>query len=228
MATTKESSAVALLERWRALDQKSLQRMEGLARVGARLFGDRGYLNVTMDDVATEGGVSKGGVYHYFQTKAEILFFIVNMTIDDLLRGLPEELYIAAPGRERIRLVMKRQLDYYYGHLYEVKTLLNDRKLLTREFLQLVDLKEQRYFRLVETEVAHMLPGADAGKLAAVTFAFFGLCNWIPSWYRPGGPLGIDEIRDINFSIFMDGLGSLAVRSQHHLEEQASPGESIG
>jgi AcrR family transcriptional regulator len=210
MTTGKKSSAVALLERWRALDRKSLLRMDALAKVGARLFGERSYLDVTMEDIASEGKVSKGGVYHYFQTKEEILFFIVNTAIDDLLRGLPEEIYVVEPGRERIRILMQRQLDYYYGHLYEVKTLLNDRKLLSREFMQLVDLKEQRYFHLVESEMQQLLGTQDRGKLATVTFAFFGLCNWIPSWYQPGGPLSIDEIRDINFSIFLDGVASLA------------------
>ena len=220
MATFENASAAALLERWRALDQKSLQRIEAMARAGARLFGERGYLNVTMEDIAGESGFSKGGVYHYFQSKEEILFFVVNMTIDELLRGLPEELCVTAPGRNRIRLLMKRQLDYYYGHLCEVKTLLNDRKLLSRELQQLIDLKEQRYFHIVEAELGHLFGFTDPGRLATVTFAFFGLCNWIPSWYRPGGPLGIDEICDINFAIFMGGISSLAVRAPAGASEQ--------
>jgi hypothetical protein len=92
--------------------------------------------------------------------------------------------------------------------------------LLSRELQQLIDLKEQRYFHIVEAELGHLFGFTDPGRLATVTFAFFGLCNWIPSWYRPGGPLGIDEICDINFSIFMGGISSLAARAPAGASEQ--------
>lgn len=203
------TSASDLLERWRALDDKAHARMRTVGRAAARLFGERGYLDVTMETIGTAAGLSKGGMYHYFQSKAEILFFVVNETIDDLLRGLPEELHTLPPGPERIGRLMKRQLDYYYGHLDEVKTLLNDRKLLPPPFAKLVDLKEQRYFRTVEHEIRAIVPSLDGGRLAAITFAFFGLCNWIPSWYRPDGPLSIDEIYEINFALFMRGLTAI-------------------
>lgn len=201
-------SVNALIERWNLLDAKATGRMRAVASVGARLFGEKGYQNVTMEDIAAESGISKGGIYYYFKSKTEILFFVVNTTIDDLLRGLPEELSIEPLARERVHMLMRRQLDYYYGHLHEVQTLLNDRKLLTRDFMRLVDLKEQRYFRIVEAQIADLVPGTDPGRLAALTFAFFGLCNWIPSWYRLDGPLSIDEICDVNFQLFIHGLSS--------------------
>jgi AcrR family transcriptional regulator len=203
------TQVIQLLERWKALDEKASNRMIAVGRAGARLFGETGYLNVTMEGIAAEGGMSKGGIYHYFESKAEILFFIVNKTIDDLLMGLPEELYSIDSGRDRVGSLMRRQLSYYYGHLDEVKTLLSDRKLLPLEFRRLVDLKEERYFHLVEREIALLAPHLDEGRLTTVTFAFFGLCNWIPSWYRPEGRLEIDEIFQVNFTLFMDGVRNI-------------------
>ena len=203
---TQTQHAIQLIERWKALDDKARNRMVAVGRAGARLFGKKGYLNVTMEGGAVEGGMSKGGIYHYFESKAEVLFFIVNKVIDDLLIGLPEELPGVPSNGDRLKALMRRHLSYYYGNLDEVKTLLNDRKLLPEEFRGLIDRKEERYFHLVESEIALLAPGIDAGSLTTVTFAFFGLCNWIPSWYKPEGRLEIDEIFQVNFTLFMGGV----------------------
>ncbi len=42
--------------------------------VGAtRLFAEQGYAETSMEDIAIEAGCSKGGLYHHFRTKTEVL-----------------------------------------------------------------------------------------------------------------------------------------------------------
>ena len=49
-----------------------------ILRTAARLFQQRGYDATSMNDVAAALKLSKGGLYHHFQSKDEILFEIMD------------------------------------------------------------------------------------------------------------------------------------------------------
>jgi len=49
-----------------------------ILRTAARLFQQRGYDATSMNDVAAALKLSKGGLYHHFQSKDEILFHIMS------------------------------------------------------------------------------------------------------------------------------------------------------
>src|SRR6202167_5728988 len=53
-----------------------------ILRTAARLFQQRGYDATSMNDVAAALKLSKGGLYHHFQSKDEILFEIMNHAMD--------------------------------------------------------------------------------------------------------------------------------------------------
>jgi AcrR family transcriptional regulator len=65
------------------------QRRNGLVDAAEKLFFERGYDNVTMDEIADEAEVNKALLYYYFKNK-EALFFAVD------LRGVRilHELYV--------------------------------------------------------------------------------------------------------------------------------------
>src|SRR5580700_2226665 len=53
-----------------------------ILRTAARLFQQRGYDATSMNDVAAALKLSKGGLYHHFQSKDEILFHIMSHAMD--------------------------------------------------------------------------------------------------------------------------------------------------
>ena len=58
------------------LTQKELIKMTAIAKVAAKLFNEEGYLETSMEDISAAAKLSKGGIYHYFSSKNEILYFI--------------------------------------------------------------------------------------------------------------------------------------------------------
>src|ERR1700733_9438786 len=43
-----------------------------IVKAAKRLFGERGFVGTTMDNVATAAHVAKGAVYHHFETKEAV------------------------------------------------------------------------------------------------------------------------------------------------------------
>lgn len=203
MSRRRESSEVA--------DGKRLR----IERAAAALFSGSGYLDVSMDQIAAKARISKGALYYYFEKKSQVLFAILARSMDALMDGLASELKTLSPGRERLSLIVRRQLSYYSEHLAEVRTLLNDRHCLDRAQLRDILARQQAYFDIVRRVVDETLGRTDdsrAGDAAStpLTFALFGMCNWIPGWYRQGGATSIDELIDMTTELYLNGLGHFA------------------
>ena len=50
-----------------------LRRRDEIIKAATNLFCERGYHDVTMDEIAEEMGVSKGTIYNYFSSKEKTL-----------------------------------------------------------------------------------------------------------------------------------------------------------
>src|ERR1700694_5036959 len=82
-----------------------------ILRAAARLFQQQGYDATSMNDVAAALKLSKGGLYHHFQSKDEILFHIMSHAMDTT-----EERVINAARRiegaeERLRTLIRLHIE---------------------------------------------------------------------------------------------------------------------
>ena len=87
-------------------------RRAQLLALGMRLFSERTYDEISMDDLAREAGVSKGLAYHYFRTKRD--FYVAGLR--EIARELLDKTTTIGadlPPIERIR----RGLDAYMDHV---------------------------------------------------------------------------------------------------------------
>ena len=85
-------------------------RREQLIAVGRELFQQRPYDQVSMDDVAAAAGVSKGLIFHYFDSKRDLYVEIIGRGANDLMQAsmVSENL----PPMERLVAGLHRYLEY--------------------------------------------------------------------------------------------------------------------
>ena len=107
-------------------DPKQSKKIRNIAKVAADLFSTRGYVDTSVDDIAAAARVTKGGVYHYFRSKTEILYFICSTYVDLDLENLEKSLSAIDGSVEKIRFIIFRHIDHYTTHEYAAKTLLNE------------------------------------------------------------------------------------------------------
>lgn len=67
-----------------------------------RCFQRKGYVNTTVDDIASEYGLSKGSIYWYYSSKKAVLIDIFKYWMDETLTGINEEITPLESSREKL------------------------------------------------------------------------------------------------------------------------------
>lgn len=188
------------------LNEKELARKHAIGRAAAKLFDEKGYLETSLKDISVEAKLSKGGIYYYFSNKHEILNFILDSYMDHLLEGLEEELKPIDNASSKIQFIMHRHLMLYNNKVPEAKAILLDAHNLPSEYFAAIAVKQKKYAQILADVLSEYFDGKmPMVKLKAVSYILFGMCNSIMHWHDPDGPIKLDELSDICFTIFSKG-----------------------
>ena len=168
-----------------------------ILRAAARLFQQRGYDATSMNDVAAALKLSKGGLYHHFQSKDEILFEIMNHAME-----ITQELVIAPVRRitgpeERLRALIRLHIEVVLSPRdREITVMLHENHPLPPALRKRINTRKKEYIHFVEGLITDVQMNAQRERHAkcAVTpragaFALLGMINWIYQWYKPEGDL---------------------------------------
>jgi AcrR family transcriptional regulator len=192
------------------MDQQKRTKSLRIAKVAARLFNSKGFLKTSMKDIAAASKISKGGIYHYFSSKDDILYFVLSNYMDKVMENLEEELEMIEDSSSRIRFIISRHTNLYVQNLSESKTLLHEVNCLSKRTFQIIAEKETTYFEIVSKVVSELFEERlTQDRLKIITFLLFGMCNWTYSWYDPKGNVKSEELSDLIYAIFMKGLSGL-------------------
>lgn len=181
--------------------------MARIAKSAARLFNEKGYLETSMDDISSAARLSKGGIYHYFSSKNEILYFISSNFMDLLLRGLKDDLDKVEDCFSKIKFFISRHIKFYTQYISEAKTVIHEAHLLPSEFFKVIAEKERQYLQIVSDILFEFFEGnIQKDQLKTIAFILFGTCNGIYYWYDPRGSITPQELSEIISDILCGGL----------------------
>ena len=169
-----------------------------ILRTAARLFQQRGYDATSMNDVAAALKLSKGGLYHHFQSKDEILFEIMDHAMEITRER------VLAPSRsildpeDRLRFLIRRHMEVVLSPRdREITVMLHENHPLPPTLRKRINQRKKEYVHFVESLIADVQrskhsKGAVSPRAAA--FALLGMINWIYQWYKPEGKLQADNL----------------------------------
>jgi len=187
----------------------TIEPRQEILRTAARLFQQQGYDATSMNDVAAALKLSKGGLYHHFQSKDEILFHIMSDAMD-----ITEERVINAARRvegaeERLRTLIRLHIEVVISEEdREITVMLHENHPLPAGFRRKINGRKKDYVHFVENLIADVQRQRNAPPRVtprAAAFALLGMINWVYQWYKPGGPLTGDEIVRQYTEIFFRG-----------------------
>jgi len=92
--------------KWR---RRKEARPRDIAAAALEIFGEKGFARARIDEIAARAGVSKGTLYLYFETKADIFRAVVRETVTPNIAAFEEAvLGLDMPFAELVRMLLPR------------------------------------------------------------------------------------------------------------------------
>lgn len=184
------------------------RRREIVARA-AELFDREGFANVGVGRIAEAVGLAKPTLYHYVSSKDELLTWIHEEFIDELLAARAMRSNDLPPEQE-LRAVIADILGLMASHRSHVRVFFEHHRELPEQARERVRTKRDAYQQHVEETIRR---GIADGVLRDVdpriaSFALFGMCNWAYQWFSTDGALSASAIADLYADLFLHGLAT--------------------
>jgi len=164
-----------------------------ILRTAARLFQQRGYDATSMNDVAAALKLSKGGLYHHFQSKDEILFEIMNHAMEITEDRVLAPARAVADPEARLRALIRLHIEVVLSPQdREITVMLHENHPLQPALRKRINARKKEYIHFVEdlmAEVQRVRHAKGSVSPRAAAFALLGMINWIYQWYKPEGAL---------------------------------------
>jgi AcrR family transcriptional regulator len=151
-----------------------------------------------MNDVAAALKLSKGGLYHHFQSKDEILFEIMNHAMEMTQERVIAPVRSIADPLERLRALIRLHIEVVLSPRdREITVMLHENHPLPPALRKRINYRKKEYVHFVESLIADV-QRSQAAKTAvsprAAAFALLGMINWIYQWYKPEGELQANNL----------------------------------
>ncbi|RXT04192.1 TetR/AcrR family transcriptional regulator [Ammoniphilus sp. CFH 90114] len=184
--------------------EKSIR--DRIIETSLRLFEAHGYHRVTVDQIVKESATSKGGFYHNFKSKDELLYTIHDHFISYVLEKGQEAYELWNTPTERLHAIIKSfvmMIDLYKS---EVTVFYQESSYLAPEYYREIEMKRDRYKELMFQVIQEGMECGEFRKelpVPIISMAIFGMVNWIYKWYQKNGRYTIEEIANIYADIIL-------------------------
>ncbi|WP_426421753.1 TetR/AcrR family transcriptional regulator [Bradyrhizobium genosp. A] len=180
--------------------------MSILAR-SARLFAENGYGGASTAMIAEACGVSKALMYHYYSSKVDVLFDILDHHLKYLLDVAEAASRSAGSSGERLFAISSALLDAYRGADAEHQVQISSLKLLPPAQQEVLKSLERRLVAIVSEAIAGAIPSLANRRdaLTPLTMSLFAMLNWHFLWYREGKGLTREAYAKIATTLILAG-----------------------
>jgi AcrR family transcriptional regulator len=179
-----------------------------ILRTSARLFRERGYDATSMNDISAALKLSKGGLYHHFRSKDEILFRIMNHAMDITEERVLAPVRKVSDPEERLRALIRLHIQLVLrARDREITVILHENHPLPAGLRKRVNARKKEYIHFVENLIGEVqrIRNTRSVSARAAAFALLGMVNWIYQWYKAEGVLREDDLVQQYTEIFFSG-----------------------
>ena len=179
-----------------------------ICRTAAQIFRDRGFDATSVSDVARALGMTKAGLYHYFESKEALLFEIMTYGLDRVRDEVVVPVRDIRDPEERLRQIIVRHACIATRSRGAVTQLNDEIRALPPAARRQIEERMRLYIDLVRGTLVQL---QNAGRLRDVdptvaAFSLIGMILWLPRWFRQDGRLTQEQAAKEIAKLALGGL----------------------
>lgn len=178
----------------------SRNRRHQVVRSAAALFRKRGFKGATIRELAEAVDLQSGSLFHYFDSKQDILFAVVSDALEVSIERMHTVLAQVSTPRERLRALILAELEAILGQTRDGMTVATfEWGNLSAPHQEAVNKLRSTYEGiwsgvLKEAATAGLLPLENVFILRRF---LTGALSWTVTWYRLDGPVNLEGLADM-------------------------------
>lgn len=89
------------------------QRKQEILQAAEQLFLSNGYEKTTVEDILRKVGLSKGGFYHHFQSKEDVLLGLIDLMMDQVIKDVePIVTHQGLSAIDKLELFFQKHVEF--------------------------------------------------------------------------------------------------------------------
>jgi transcriptional regulator, TetR family len=165
-------------------ERAKADRQTALLHESARLFAERGYSGVSLEDLGAAVGVSGPAVYRHFANKQALLGTILVTVSEKLLAGGNAVVADEDTPAERLAALVRFHVDFALADADVIRVQDRDLASLSDDDRRTVRRLQRAYVEVWIAVLSELHPDRDADELRVRAHACFGLINSTPHSLR--------------------------------------------
>ena len=160
-----------------------------------------------MRDLSRATGMSLAGLYHYFESKEELLYLIQKHTFSTIIEQLRSRLTNEQNAEARVGIFILNHLEYFLANQKAMKVLSHEDDVLKNGFGAEIAAIKREYYKMCRglLEELKIRLGVEFDTRIAV-LSLFGMMNWIYTWHHPKTDADAESLARQMGDIFLHGL----------------------
>jgi AcrR family transcriptional regulator len=192
-----------------AVEPSTLPMRDRILRTAALLFAEKGFEATSVREIVESAGVTKGALYHYFDSKDDLLSEIYTRMLRMQTERMEQIADSDRPLRERVHAIMADVVLTSVQNLADATIFFQSMHLLTPEKQAQVRAERRRYhhrFRgLIEEGQRNGEFREDVPADLVVHYGF-GAVHRLSMWYHPEGELTGEQVGGYFADLLLAGL----------------------
>lgn len=188
------------------------ERKLAIVEAAAALFAARGFNGASVADIAERCKTSKSLIYHYYESKEDILYDVMISHVRALETAASDALAGKDGPEQRLRDLTQLFMALYVGAADRHKVLLNDLDYVPKaRRAEIVDV-QRGLIESVRGLLVEIEPALEQrkGESLAAAMLFFGAINWTHTWFDPKGVVSAEAMAEMAVNLTVGGLKRVA------------------
>ncbi|MGC5169065.1 TetR/AcrR family transcriptional regulator [Microbacterium sp. DT81.1] len=182
---------------------------DGVTRAAVDLFATQGYANTSVQQIVERAGVTKGAMYHYFESKDDLLFAIYERMLSLQKSRLDEIIARGGEVDDVLAAVCIDVVETSIEFLPEGTVFFRSQHMLTPPRQQEVVRRRRAYHdefaALVQRGQGEGIYRSDIPR-AVLIANFFSDIHYLSHWYHPEGPEDKTLVAEQLTDLFLTGI----------------------
>ena len=185
-----------------------MDKLEEICDTALEMFLTNGYVQSPLSQIASAVGLTKAGLYHYFKSKEELLFFIHDRHLKIHFIPILERAERIPDPEERISFFMTSYTKHAMAEDPSAKVLVHEVGHLLPHHRKKIEDVWRRTLDLFRNAFAEMEKNGKTKPLnkTFAAFAALGMCSWTFYWFDYRRKETADELCRTYVEIFLHGL----------------------